>query len=875
MPGGSSLRRSSRRAAASVSYSKYFGGGASGNDADDDVVVVDDTEGKDVVVCVSDGDSDFESEKDEARATKKKTKVRRPNPKRKRNGVPPSNLNRGGRYLGGDAVIASSSSKERNWRSSMTLKAEHALRPLWVTPDLTVYLEVFSKHYARARDFLSAIADPVSQPKFIHVFALTKSSLFSALSLGLNAAIILEVLGKLSKCALPDQVKSFVENESKNFGVVKLLLKEQSVFMQSISKSVLELIMNHPSVAAASSLDDSDAFSLQRVEAPTSKADLTRFTDWDQELDCVEDAVQHSSILDSNDDAISAPPNSNQPLPPEELWQLKVPPTRLEAVRKCALETGYPLTEEYAFTDDSANPDLPIQLRKNTNVRSYQQQCLSRMFTGGRARSGLIVLPCGAGKTLTGIAACGTVKKSTIVLCTSYVAVEQWRSQYKRFSTIPDNLLVRFTSKIREPFPPSGQACILLTTYSMMAKGGKRSEEAEEILQQIRSIEWGLILLDEVHVVPARLFRRVLSSVRAHLKLGLSATLLREDSLISDLFFLIGPKLYEGNWLDLTAAGYLASVSCKEVWCPMSPEFCAEYLCEMVKGDQYRRQLLSVLNPNKMRACEHLMKHHEARNDKVIIFCDNITALNKYAEVLNRRTITGSTPQRDRLALLGQFRTSPIFNTLIISKVGDVALDIPEATVVIQVSSHFGSRRQEAQRLGRILRPKPGQAFQMGCNAHFYTLVSRDTHEMKFCTKRQQFLVDIGYYFEVDSTLCDALAMRMDSTAAFNDELEKLLFVRSAATNREKERARKRAERDEAEVAENGVDDDDVVIIDDVLQVGNTPSPAVAAAVPETALLASAAPAAKRTRMSIADLSGAPSSLFYEEYDVADGAEDA
>ena len=285
----------------------------------------------------------------------------------------------------------------------------------------------------------------------------------------------------------------------------------------------------------------------------------------------------------------------------------------------------------------------------------------------------------------------------------------------------------------------------------------------------------------------------VLSSVKAHCKLGLSATLLREDELISDLFFLIGPKLYEANWLDLTSAGYLASVRCTEVWCPLSQEFCAEYISEEGKGSQYRKQLLSVLNPLKVRACQHLMEYHEARNDKVIIFCDNITALHRYAAILKRRSIHGGTSQKDRLLYLGQFRTNPIFNTLIISKVGDVALDIPEATVIIQVSSHFGSRRQEAQRLGRILRPNPGQAFQSGFNAHFYTLVSRDTHEMKFSLKRQRFLIDIGYYFQVDRTLCDTLAEQADPKEYCWNELESLLFVRSAAGS-EEERERKKKE---------------------------------------------------------------------------------
>ena len=290
----------------------------------------------------------------------------------------------------------------------------------------------------------------------------------------------------------------------------------------------------------------------------------------------------------------------------------------------------------------------------------------------------------------------------------------------------------------------------------------------------------------------------------------------------------------------------------------MTSEFCAEYMSE---PNQYRKQLLSVLNPNKVLACEHLMKYHEARNDKVIIFCDNITALHRYAQLLNRRSIHGGTNQKDRLLYLGQFRTNPIFNTLIISKVGDVALDIPEATVIIQVSSHFGSRRQEAQRLGRILRPKPGQAFQMGFNAHFYTLVSRDTRETKFSTKRAEFLLDIGYYFHVDKDLCDVLAERADRREYYRSELEQLLFVRTAATSREEERERKKKEK-----KDDNDEDDDVVIIEAPIVEPAPESPAL----PESALDGFSAPAAKRQKMSMQDLSGAPLSLLYEEFDVGD-----
>ena len=281
----------------------------------------------------------------------------------------------------------------------------------------------------------------------------------------------------------------------------------------------------------------------------------------------------------------------------------------------------------------------------------------------------------------------------------------------------------------------------------------------------INDREWGLLLLDEAHVVPADTFRQILSTTKCHCKLGLSATLVREDDKIGDLNFLIGPKMYEVDWRDLQARGYIATVSCAEVWCEMAPCF-FETLRRLLYQSTPKlctlRRLLCVMNPNKFRATEYLMKFHELRGDKTIVFSDDVFALEQYAVALGRAFIYGSTPQGERMELLEKFKIGATLengvpcNTLFISKVGDTSIDLPEANVIIQVSSHFAARRQEAQRLGRILRPKKGQRpGDGGFNAYFYTLVSRDTREMYYSTKRQQFLVDQGYAFKVVTNLIE------------------------------------------------------------------------------------------------------------------------
>jgi DNA excision repair protein ERCC-3 len=278
------------------------------------------------------------------------------------------------------------------------------------------------------------------------------------------------------------------------------------------------------------------------------------------------------------------------------------------------------------------------------------------------------------------------------------------------------------------------------------------------------------------------MFRKVLTVTKAHCKMGLTATLVREDDRIGDLNFLIGPKLYEANWIDLQRAGHIATVQCIEVWCPMSPEFYAEYL---ENTSMPRRTLLCVLNPNKYRYCQFLINYHEQRGDKIIVFSDNIFALKEYAVKMKKPYIYGPTSNTERVRILSQFQHNPQVRTIFISKVGDTSIDIPEANVLIQVSSHYGSRRQEAQRLGRILRPKARS--EDNFNAFFYSLVSKDTQEMFYSAKRQQFLIDQGYSFKVVSKLPveSEPSLHYSKKPEQMELLQKILAVEESAGNEE------------------------------------------------------------------------------------------
>ncbi|GAU19414.1 hypothetical protein TSUD_76580, partial [Trifolium subterraneum] len=604
---------------------------------------------------------------------------------------------------GGDDAYDDDEGKTKDF-SKLELKPDHVNRPLWACDNGRIFLETFSPLYKQAYDFLIAIAEPVCRPESMHEYNLTPHSLYAAVSVGLETETIIAVLNKLSKTKLPKEMIKFIHESTANYGKVKLVLKKNRYFVESPFPEVLKTLLRD------------DGISRARITSEGARGDGFTVSKALGEIEGT-----HDELLNEAEVAAAA----------EE-------------------------KEAHAFEIDPAqvNPDLDMELKPQAQPRPYQEKSLSKMFGNGRARSGIIVLPCGAGKSLVGVSAACRIKKSCLCLATNAVSVDQWAFQFKLWSTIRDEHICRFTSDSKERF--RGNAGVVVTTYNMVAFGGKRSEESEKIIEEIRNREWGLLLMDEVHVVPAHMFRKVISITKSHCKLGLTATLVREDERITDLNFLIGPKLYEANWLDLVKGGFIANVQCAEVWCPMTKEFFAEYL---KKENSKKRQALYVMNPNKFRACEFLINYHErARGDKIIVFADNLFALTEYAMKLRKPMIYGATSHVERTKILQAFKTSKDVNTVFLSKVGDNSIDIPEANVIIQISSHAGSRRQEAQRLGRILRAKGKLQDRMAggkeeYNAFFYSLVSTDTQEMYYSTKRQQFLIDQGYSFKVITSL--------------------------------------------------------------------------------------------------------------------------
>ena len=621
--------------------------------------------------------------------------------------------------------------------SSLPLKPDHTSRPCWTCPDGTIYLEAFHTLYNSAYDFLVAIAEPVARPEFIHQYKLTPYSLYAAVATNIDTESIVRVLDRMSKNALPGSVAKFIRECTKRYGKAKLVLKQNKFFVESEHPQVLRELLRDDAISQARVVEEATATAATTEEGEKDK-DGFLVTSKAEEMEENLQMLREPEEDESDEEEPTQSQTSNAKKPKLTTVAFQIQSEQVEVVKRQAIELDYPLMEEYDFRNDSHNPNVPMDLKPHARIRRYQERSLAKMFGNGRARSGIIVLPCGAGKTLTGVTAAQTIKKSVICLCTNAVSVLQWKFQFQLWTNIPDDRICVFTSDKKEDIHP--ESCVLVTTYTMISYGGKRADKAKQVMDTISSREWGLMLMDEVHVVPAKMFRKVVGSVKAHCRLGLTATLVREDDLISDLNFLIGPKLYEANWMDLTAQGFLANVQCVEVWCPMTGPFMKEYLGA---SNAKLKQLLYVMNPSKLRAVEYLVKFHEARGDKIIVFSDLVYSLKLYADMLKRLLIYGETPEKERQAILGLFRTTNEVQTICISKVGDTSIDLPEANVVIQVSSHFGSRRQEAQRLGRILRPKSTTqtdgSNRSSFNAFFYTLVSTDTQEMFYSAKRQQY----------------------------------------------------------------------------------------------------------------------------------------
>ncbi|KAI9754716.1 MAG: hypothetical protein M4579_004563 [Chaenotheca gracillima] len=640
--------------------------------------------------------------------------------------------------------------EQRRDFTALPLKPDHQNRPLWIDGWGKLIFESFHPLASRVQDFLITIAEPLSRPSFMHEYRLTTHSLYAAVSIGLSSKDIMKTLDLFLKNQMPPNVVEYITHCGKSYGKVKIVLRDNKYLVETADPAILQMLLKDPEIGpcrveGAEKITTSAPTMAGLAIAGTKDAAGVREAEGLDKSKSDQDTTGRNPTTEEVYAALNEEDDDDDDQDRYVIHAFQIKDEKVSTVAQRCLALHYPALEEYDFRNDHINANLEIDLRPATQIRPYQEQSLSKMFGNGRAKSGIIVLPCGAGKTLVGVTAACTIKKGVVVLATSNMSVIQWKNEFMKWSNInPDNIAI-FTSDNKSLF--TGNTGVIITTYSMVTNSRERAHDSAKMIKFLQSREWGLMLLDEVHVVPAQMFRKVVGSIKSHSKLGLTATLLREDDKIEDLNFLIGPKLYEANWMELSQQGHIARVQCAEVWCPMSTEFYGEYM----QATSRNRSLFCVMNPSKFQACQYLIDYHEKRGDKIIVFSDNVYALESYAKKLMKPFLYGGTSNAERQEILEYFRKSPHCNTLFLSKIGDTSLDLPEATCLIQISAQYGSRRQEAQRLGRVLRAK--RRSEEGFNAFFYSLVSKNTVEMVFSSKRQAFLVDQGYAFKVITQL--------------------------------------------------------------------------------------------------------------------------
>jgi DNA excision repair protein ERCC-3 len=435
----------------------------------------------------------------------------------------------------------------------------------------------------------------------------------------------------------------------------------------------------------------------------------------------------HGLILVSNDPAVLKEVTRGKKVAPMLGLQLDeetivVHPGQRGFLKQALLKLGWP-AEDFAGYVDGEHHEIALK-QDGWKIRKYQELAAEGFWHGG---SGVVVLPCGAGKTIVGAAAMAHAKATTLILVTNTVAARQWREELLRRTDLNEDDIGEYSGAKKEIRP------VTIATYQVMTT---RKQGVYAHLDLFDAIDWGLIIYDEVHLLPAPIFRFT-ADIQSRRRLGLTATLVREDGMEGEVFSLIGPKRFDVPWKEIEAQGYIAPADCVEVRITLTD---AERL-NYATAEQEDRYRFCATTQTKKDVAIALARQHA--NDQVLVIGQYLEQLDQLSEALGVPVIKGETPIKERERLFALFRTGEI-KCLVVSKVANFSIDLPEATIAIQVSGTFGSRQEEAQRLGRILRPKAD-----GRSARFYSLVARDTIDQDFAQNRQRFLAEQGYAYRI------------------------------------------------------------------------------------------------------------------------------
>jgi len=535
--------------------------------------------------------------------------------------------------------------------------------PLIVQSDKTALLEVDHPDAADARHDLAIFAELERAPEHIHTYRITRLGLWNARAAGHDSEFVIGILDKYAKFPIPSTVRQDINETMSRYGRLSIRRGEDEQ---------LELFSSDRAVL---------------LEASRNK--------------------KISALLDG--------PVGNE--------AFKIQDWARGQVKQELLKLGWP-AEDFAGYTEGTPHEIDLSSADDWKIRDYQSKAVEKFWAGG---SGVVVLPCGAGKTIVGAAAMATAKTNTLILVTNTVSARQWKNELLRRTSLTEDEIGEYSGSVKEVKP------VTIATYQILTT--KRKNEYAH-LALLDANDWGLIVYDEVHLLPAPIFK-MSADLQARRRLGLTATLVREDGKEGDVFSLIGPKRFDAPWKEIEAQGYIAPAACFEVRIDMDEEERFAYAISN-QDEKYR---LAATSSVKIPVIQKLMKKHAGEPTLIIgQYLDQIHAI---SGALNVPEITGETPVDERERLFEQFRTGEI-TTLVVSKVANFSVDLPEASVALQISGSYGSRQEEAQRLGRLLRPKAD-----GRAANFYTLIARDTVDQDFAQNRQRFLAEQGYSYEI------------------------------------------------------------------------------------------------------------------------------
>jgi DNA excision repair protein ERCC-3 len=542
-----------------------------------------------------------------------------------------------------------------------------AAGPLIVQSDKTVLLEVDHPQAEEARRAIAPFAELERSPEHIHTYRLTPLGLWNARAAGHDAEQVVDTLLSYSRYAVPHSLLVDLAETMARYGRLRL--------------------DKHPTHGLVLATSDRAVF---------------------------EEVIRSKKVSGMLGERIDDVPGSE--------GSVAVHPSQRGNLKQALLKLGWPAEDYAGYVDGEAHPIALVET--GWSLRDYQKQAADSFWHGG---SGVVVLPCGAGKTIVGAAAMAHAQATTLILVTNTVSARQWKAELLKRTSLTEEEIGEYSGARKEIRP------VTIATYQVLTT---RRKGAYTHLELLDARDWGLVVYDEVHLLPAPIFRMT-ADLQARRRIGLTATLIREDGREGDVFSLIGPKRYDAPWKDIESQGWIAPADCVEVRVTL-PE--GERLAYATAEPEERYRLASSTFA-KTRVAEQLVRHHQG--EPTLVIGQYLDQLDELGEHLGAPVIKGETSVKEREELFGAFREGDI-DLLVVSKVANFSIDLPEAAVAIQVSGSFGSRQEEAQRLGRLLRPK-----RDGRTARFYTIVSRDTVDADFAQNRQRFLAEQGYAYRI------------------------------------------------------------------------------------------------------------------------------